>query len=124
MARIERPRSFDVNSPPADLTYDEVRQSFLMRLQRERSDLETFSHALKSAGPTTAVEYRNLEGFAHRLRGAAAVFGFEGVRDCAKVLEFAAKAALLENAPADEPPIQNAARDLHAQLTRAIGGTQ
>jgi HPt (histidine-containing phosphotransfer) domain-containing protein len=124
MDHIERQRSIDANSPPADLTYEEVRQSFLFRLQRERSDLAALSLALKSAAPGTGSAYGNLERYAHRLRGAAAVFAYDEVRDCAKVLEFASKAALLENALADESRVQDAMCDLKVQLTRAIGDAQ
>src|SRR5262245_55311391 len=90
MGHTER-RTIDPNSPPADLTHDEVRRSFLLRLWRERDDLSALSQPLNSTSPAPEVAYRNLEKYAHRLRGAAAVFGFFEVRDCAKVLEFAAK---------------------------------
>ena len=124
MDRIERLRTFDPNSPPDDLSYDEVRQSFLIRLQRERTDLVVRLKALTSAAQAPEAAYRNLEEFAHRLRGAAAVFAFSELQESAKVLEFAAKAALHEKAPADDLRVRGAARELHSQLTRSIGDAQ
>lgn len=114
MAHTERQRAIDPNAPPADLTHDEVRRSFMLRLWRERDDLAALSQPVNSISPAPEVAYRNLEQFAHRLRGAAAVFGYVDVRDCAKDLEFAAKA--------DASRIPQAVRDLNAQLTRAIEG--
>lgn len=114
MARIEPQRSIDPNSPPADLTHDEVRRSFLLRLWRERDDLAALSQPMNSVAPAPEIAYKNLEKFAHRLRGAAAVFGYFEVRDCAKDLEIAAKG--------DASRIPQAVRDLNTQLTRAIEG--
>jgi len=123
MPRIERLRSDGSNWPAPDLTYEEVRQSFLFRLHSERASLVSLSIALGSAAPTAELAFGNLEGFAHRLRGAAAVFDYPELRDSAKVLELAANAAALTSAAVNEPAVQIAAQHLQARLSHLIGGT-
>jgi hypothetical protein len=121
MARIERLLTGDAASLPADLGYDEVRQSFLGRLRNERTHLVTLTRALESAASPAEFIFRELEGFSHRLRGAAAVFDFRELRDCAKELELAAGAAAFVSAPADEPRVKRATRELQERLMHLMG---
>jgi HPt (histidine-containing phosphotransfer) domain-containing protein len=121
MARIERSLSGDAASLPADLAYEEVRHSFLARLRSERTTLTALTLALRSPAPTTLPAFHDLGEFAHRLRGAAAVFDFRALRDCAKNLEVAANAAARSGAPAGEPRVQEAMRELQVLLTGLMG---
>lgn len=123
MPRIEALQSEGATAPAPDLEYEDVRQSFLVRLRGERASLEALTSALGSAAPPAALAFVGIEGFAHRLRGAAAVFDFPELRDCAKVLELAAKAAVLKSAPFDEPMVRKAARELQARLCQLISAT-
>jgi HPt (histidine-containing phosphotransfer) domain-containing protein len=123
MARTELPQSADKQPAVPDVTYEEVRQSFLVRLHSEQTRLAALTAQLGSAEGNPAPAFANLEGFAHRLRGAAAVFDFPELRDVAKVLELAANAAVIERAPAHEPRVQSAIRTLSARLAQLTGGT-
>jgi len=61
--------------------------------------------------------------FAHRLRGAAAVFDFPGLRDDSKLLELAAGDAAIRLAPSGDPHVQKAMQLLWTRLTGLNGGT-
>jgi HPt (histidine-containing phosphotransfer) domain-containing protein len=107
-----------------DLTYDDVRLSFLVRLHSEETRLAQLGAALKSAEADPAAAFVNLEMFAHRLRGAAAVFDFPELRDAAKELELAAAAAVTQRASFGEPLVQAAMRILATCLTCLNGFTR
>ena len=104
-----------------DATYQDACQSFLNRLDGEQARLVVLEEALAIAaeGPVTA--FLDLEFFAHRLRGAAAVFDLPELRDDSKVLEFAAAKAVLRHAPINDPHVEAAIRLLKAQLTLVNG---
>ena len=104
------------------VTYEDVHQSFQIRLSGEQARLTTLADALRCSDNGAASAFGELEWFAHRLRGAAAVFDYPELRDAAKVLEVAANAAVLEFAPFDEPRVQTAIRTLVLQLTRLTAG--
>ena len=123
MRPIEQSRSAEIMSAAADLSYEDVRQSFLTRLHGEQSRLATLEIALGSAGDDPASAFLDLESFAHRLRGAAAVFDFPGLRDDSKDLELAAGDAAIRLAPSGEPHVQKAMRMLSNRLTRLNGDT-
>ena len=105
-----------------DATYQDACQSFLNRLDGEQKRLAVLETALAVAeeGPVTA--FLDLEFFAHRLRGAAAVFDLPELRDDSKVLELAAAKAVLRHAPINDPHVEAAIRLLKAQLTLVNGG--
>jgi len=106
-------------SKPAalDVTYEDVRQSFLIRLHSEEARLIALSSALGSADVDAASAFVDLEMFAHRLRGAAAVFGLPELRDAAKGLELAAADAVAGRSSIGKPLIQEKVRILGARLT-------
>jgi len=120
---IEQPQAGGAKPTVQDLTYEDVRQSFLIRLHGEQSQLLVLSDSLGSAEVAPASAFGDLEGFAHRLRGAAAVFDFPELRDAAKVLEIAASAALVEQAPLNEPRVRTAIGSLVTRLSWLTGGT-
>ena len=117
MQRIEPLQSGGTQSTVPDVTYEDVRRSFLNRLPGEHTRLAGLADTLGSGAVASASAFGELEGFAHRLRGAAAVFDFPELRDAAKVLEIAANAGVLGRAPVTEPRVQAAIRSLVEQLT-------
>lgn len=123
MERTERPASWDSTRPTLDVSYEDVRQSFLIRLHSERSQLASLADALEMAQMDPTPAFVKLEVFAHRLRGAAAVFGLPELRDDSKALELAAAAAALEHAPFGEPHVQQTMRILASRLICLNEGT-
>jgi HPt (histidine-containing phosphotransfer) domain-containing protein len=101
----------------AEIAYEEVRQSFRVRLRAEQARLTTLTEVLGSVAGNPATAFGDLEGFAHRLRGAAAVFDYPELRDVAKTLEQAACAAVVLRSSKSDPLVQNAMRILAARLT-------
>jgi len=120
---IEPPPSGGAPSTVPDVTYEDVRRSFLNRLPGEHTRLADLADTLGSGAVAPASVFGELEGFAHRLRGAAAVFDFPELRDAAKVLEVAANAGVVGRAPVTEPCVQAAIRSLVEQLTGLTGST-
>jgi len=119
--RTERPRAAESITVAEDATYQDACQSFLARLDGEQARLAVLESALSIAaeGPMTA--FLDLEVFAHRLRGAAAVFDLPELRDDSKVLELAAAKAVLRHASISDPHVNAAIRLLNAQLTHVNG---
>jgi hypothetical protein len=113
--RIEQAQSGGAQTAVPDVTYEDVRQSFLLRLSSEHTRLVALAGALGSGAGDSAA-FGDLEGFAHRLRGAAAVFDFPELREAAKALEMAANDAMVGQAPVDDPRVQTAIRNLDARL--------
>lgn len=103
--------------------YEEVRQSFLVRLRAEHQRLLTLGAALAAADGAPATAFEDLERFAHRLRGAAAVFEMPQLRDAAKVLELAASGALARRAPNNDLRLRRSMRILAVRLVRVDRGT-
>jgi hypothetical protein len=100
-----------------------VRLSFLIRLTGEKARLATLADALGAGAVTPALTFGDLEGFAHRLRGAAAVFDYPELRDAAKGLELAANEALVDGAAANEIRVRAAMRFLGTRLDCLTGGS-
>jgi HPt (histidine-containing phosphotransfer) domain-containing protein len=117
----ERTHSAGAKPTPSDITYDDVRKSFLFRLYAERTQLAALADSLGGGADSPASAFGKLEGFAHRLRGAAAMFDFPALSAASKALEFAANAALNGKAPPNEPRVQTAIGSLAAQLTGLTG---
>jgi HPt (histidine-containing phosphotransfer) domain-containing protein len=117
MPHPERKRANDV-SPVTDAAFEEVRQSFIVRLGAEQEQLAILSQALQGAEEFPVGILEELERFAHRLRGAAAVFALPELRDAAKVLELAASAAVAKHASRNDLRLQRSTRLLAARLIR------
>jgi HPt (histidine-containing phosphotransfer) domain-containing protein len=107
----------------ADEEFAEVRLSFLARLPGEQVKLATLGKALGGAALDPWPVFGDLEYFAHRLRGAAAVFELPTLRDAAKALELAVAVAVRERATNVEPLVQKAMRALEARLASLHEGT-
>lgn len=122
MPRIEHSHSAARMSVATNAAYEEVRQSFLIRLHSEQTRLAALEAALGTAGSDPVSAFMNLKSFAHRLRGAAAVFDFPGLRDDSLVLELAAADAALHVSPNSERHVLIAMRMLTMRLARLNGG--
>ena len=81
----------------ADDTFEQLRQGFYMRLRDDRVRLVILATTLAHSRSSPASAREELQVFAHKLRGAAAVFGAAEIRDAAQAVEVAAVAARQEN---------------------------
>src|SRR5580658_5757100 len=77
----------------ADEQFEELRQHVHQRLRKEQAQLSALTQALAGAQVAPPAIFEDIRAFAHRLRGAALVFGFKVVGDAAKAVELAAIAA-------------------------------
>jgi HPt (histidine-containing phosphotransfer) domain-containing protein len=123
MPVIEQASSAGAMHTAPDAAYEEVRQSFVRRLQGEQAHLAALAGALKIAASVSASAFVDLEMFAHRLRGAAAVFDVPELREAAKTLELTAAAAAIRCSPSGEPLVLRATQALDFLLTRLNGDT-
>jgi Hpt domain len=76
--------------------FEKLRQSFRQRLWKEHAGLSALTEVLVRTETASASLFVDLRAFAHRLRGAALVFGFQDIGDCAKAVELAAISASLD----------------------------
>ena len=79
-----------------DEQFEKLTQRFHERLRKEQRQLATLTEALGCANAASGSILLDIRAFAHRLRGAALVFGFQGLGDGAKAVELAAIAAALD----------------------------
>jgi Hpt domain len=101
--------------------FEKLRQRFYVRLRKERSQLAVLTAALESADGTSAAILLNIQAFAHRLRGAALVFGFQGLGDGAKAVERAATTALRDASGRQcRPSVAATMQELAISLTDEI----
>lgn len=103
--------------------YQEVRHSFLVRLQSEHARLTKLGEVLAATEGVPASALEDLERFARRLRGAAAVFHVPELHDAAKVLELATSSALERRAPNNDLHLRSSMRMLAASLVQAGRGS-
>jgi HPt (histidine-containing phosphotransfer) domain-containing protein len=76
--------------------FEKLRQHFHQRLRKEQAQLVVLAEALRRANSATAAAvFVDIRSFAHRLRGAALVFGYQAVGEGAKAVELAAIAVSL-----------------------------
>jgi hypothetical protein len=121
MALTERQPSARARPTPTDDAFEEVRQSFLMRLPGEHARLLAFTDALGSGKGNPALTLGALEVFAHRLRGAAAVFDACALSADAKALELAVAAALIAPVRDNDTFVRATLRALISRLASMIG---
>ena len=96
--------------------FEEVRQSFLTRLHGEMGQLKLLADSLGAAGRDATAVFDDLATFAHRLRGAAAVFDALALSQDAKALELAAGAASSAHASKDDTSVSSTIRNLIERL--------
>ena len=105
-----------------DEEFEQLRQRFYERLRKEQTQLAALIEVLGSTNGASASTLVDISGFAHRLRGAALVFGFQGLGDGAKAVELAAIAASQNaNDPRCEPSVISAMRALAISLADEVG---
>jgi HPt (histidine-containing phosphotransfer) domain-containing protein len=104
-----------------DEQFEELRQRFQERLRKEQRQLATLTQALGNANAGPPPIFADIREFAHRLRGAALVFGFQEVGAGAKAVELAAIAASLDaNGPRRDPAVVSTMQALAITLAAAI----
>jgi HPt (histidine-containing phosphotransfer) domain-containing protein len=77
----------------ADDDFERIRETFFARLRSDRVRLTTLAASLARIETHPAGVFKALQDLAHRIRGAAAVFGESGIGAAANELEQAAIAA-------------------------------
>jgi HPt (histidine-containing phosphotransfer) domain-containing protein len=100
MKFIEHRDSPTARAAIADDTFEQLQLAFYERLRKDRAGLAVLGTALAHAVANPAPALQALRTFAHRLRGAAAIFGATEICDAAESLEVAALAA---PQPQDDP---------------------
>ena len=103
----DRPRQVQpLETGTPDEQFEKLRRRFHERLRKEQRQLATLTKTLGSSNVTSAAIFLDIRAFAHRLRGAALVFGFQGLGDRAKALELAAvRASLDTKGPRRDPSV-------------------
>jgi hypothetical protein len=112
--------------PPEEGTEDEqfeqLRQRFHERLRKDQRHLASLTKALESANFVSASILSDIQVFAHRLRGAALVFGYQGLGDGAKAVELAAiGAAENANGQLSAPSVASTMQALAIDLAEELG---
>ena len=121
MRLTEQPASRAAVQEASADTFEEVRQSFLARLHGEMGRLEILANLLGVAGRDATTVFDDLAVFAHRLRGAAAVFDALALSQDAKALELAAAAASSGRASKDDASVSTTIRNLIDRLASMNG---
>jgi HPt (histidine-containing phosphotransfer) domain-containing protein len=108
-------------SSELDDALEVVRQSFYARLHDEKARLSVLVTALESCEAESVTGFQQLETFAHRLRGAAAVFDAFELCEAAKALELAAAAASAGRVPCSDVSVRRALHLLTNRLASLTG---
>jgi HPt (histidine-containing phosphotransfer) domain-containing protein len=106
----------------ADEEFEKLRQRFHQRLLKEKAHLSALAEALGRAPIALELIFVDIQAFAHRLRGAALVFGFQALGDGAKAVELAAIAASVDvNGRRDVTSVAATMQTLAVNLADEIG---
>jgi HPt (histidine-containing phosphotransfer) domain-containing protein len=106
----------------ADEEFEKVRQRFRQRLLKEKAQFSALVQALGRAPIALESTFVDIGAFAHRLRGAALVFGFQALGDGAKAVEQAATAASIDvNGRRDMTSLAAAMQALAVNLADEVG---
>jgi chemotaxis protein histidine kinase CheA len=89
-------------------TFEQLQEAFYTRLRQDRVRLVVLNTTLAHCGANPALPFEELASFAHRLRGASAIFGAAEIRDAAHGLEAAAHAARDRRADAGDSRVCSA----------------
>jgi HPt (histidine-containing phosphotransfer) domain-containing protein len=104
----------DVTSPNEE--FERVRQSFRIRLRGEQARLATLAEDLRVEKSGSTSVLADIGMFAHRLRGAAAVFDAPELSNAAKALEIAVLIASAGSGRNGDPGVWSTLRTLTDQL--------
>lgn len=113
----------NVASAPAvsDDELDRLRETFYARLHRDRIRLTTLAALLARIEGNPAGVFQELQGLAHRIRGAAGVFQVPEVFSAASALEQAATVACSRHADHTDGSVWSALEELVERLAMTSG---
>jgi HPt (histidine-containing phosphotransfer) domain-containing protein len=113
-----------IASTPAaiDDEFDRIRATFYARLRCDRMRLTTLATSLSRVEGHPAGVFKALQGLAHRIRGAAAVFEASELAGAAYALEQAATAACDKRSDHTDGPVWSALEELVELLAMSCGG--
>ena len=105
-----------------DDEFDRIRATFYARLRCDRMRLTTLATSLSRVEGHPAGVFKALQGLAHRIRGAAAVFEASELGGAAYALEQAATAACDKRSDHSDGPVWSALEELVEVMAMACGG--
>jgi hypothetical protein len=103
---------------PSEGPFDEFRDRFFARLRSDRMRLSALAAALSRAEGDPAHIFEDIQLFAHRLRGGAAIFETPEVGIDANALEQAAASASVAHADSSDASVRRALENLLDRLAR------
>jgi HPt (histidine-containing phosphotransfer) domain-containing protein len=105
-----------------DHEFDRIRTAFYARLRCDRMRLTTLAASLSRVEGHPGGIFKALQGLAHRIRGAAAVFDASDLEGAAYALEQAATVACDKRSDHADGPVWAALEELVELLGMACGG--
>jgi len=108
-------------SAAADDAFEEIRQAFHARLRSDRMHLASLGAALMHAEGDPGHIFEDIRLFAHRLRGASAIFEAQEIGIAAHALEQAACAASVAHADNADTSVWTALESLVDRLPGTSG---
>ena len=105
-----------------DGEFDRIRTTFYARLRCDRMRLTTLASSLSRVEGHPAGVFKALQGLAHRIRGAAAVFEASELGEAAYALEQAATTACDKRSDHSDGPVWSALEELIELLAMSCGG--
>lgn len=105
----------------SDDPFEELRDAFFARLRSDRVRLTTFAAALAHTEGDPACTFEDIQQFAHRLRGGAAIFETPEVGIAANALEEAAASASVAHAGRSDASVWSALENLLDRLAVVNG---
>jgi len=118
----QSPRSSSTQTEPED-PFEELRAAFHLRLRSDAVRLAVLAAALARADAEPAIIFEDIRLFAHRVHGAAAIFGAPDIGSVADALEQAAFSAAAAHAENSDASIWTALEALAQRLAAVNGKT-
>jgi HPt (histidine-containing phosphotransfer) domain-containing protein len=122
MKAIDNHGKIALTPPAMDDEFDRIRVTFYARLRCDRMRLTTLASSLSRVEGHPAGVFKALQGLAHRIRGAAAVFEASELGGAAYALEQAATTAYDKRSDRSDGPVWSALEELVEQLALSCGG--
>jgi hypothetical protein len=101
--------------------FEQLRELFFARLRSDRVRLTALAEVLARAQGDPAQTFEDMQLFAHRLRGGAAIFETPEVGFAANALEQAAASASVAHADSSDASVWRALENLLERLTIVNG---
>jgi hypothetical protein len=121
MKSIDNHGKFASTPATMDDEFDRIRTTFYARLRCDRMRLTTLATSLTRIEGHPAGVFKALQGLAHRIRGAAAVFEASELGGAAYALEQAATAACDKRSDHADGPVWSALEELIELLAMTCG---